>query len=103
MTPGPGTPEEFKKGHYTLGFVIYAFAIGITLGGFGIGLYLSLAEVGGVRSDFEKEDRAIHLEIDRLREDMRQGDLETHEHLEQQLEAHNKAADAHDRLHNSDL
>lgn len=68
MSIGPGTPEEFKRGKYTLGFVVYAFAAGLSLGGFAVGLYLNMLEIDGLRADMVKEDLHLQAEIDRLRE-----------------------------------
>lgn len=88
MSIGPGTPEEFKKGKYTLGFVVYAFAIGLSLGGFGVGLYLNMAEVGGVRADMEKEDAHLQTEIDRLREALKIAQEETNGRMDRKVKNH---------------
>lgn len=88
MGLSPGTPEEFKKGKYTLGFVVYAFAIGLTVGGFGVGLYLNSAEVGGVRADMEKEDAHLVREIDLLREELKRIDEKHNGRIDRKIKNH---------------
>ena len=84
MAVGVGAPEEFKKGKYSLGMVVYAFAIGIFVGGVLIGIQYNFAEVAGVRADMEREVKALHLEIENV-----------NKRIDRKIDNHNEKKNAH--------
>ena len=88
MGVGPGTPEEFKKGKYTLGFVVYAFALGAFVGAVYVGIQFNLAEVGGVRNDMVKEDQHLQKEVERIGGEMEKMRQEINARVDRKLKNH---------------
>lgn len=67
MSIGVSTPDEFKDRHrFSIGLLVYIFAVGV---GFGAGVAMfnyALAEISGVRADMDKEDGHLQAEVERL-------------------------------------
>ena len=85
MSIGVGTPEEFKKSHsFSIGLLVYIFAVGV---GFGAGVAMfnyALAEISGVRKDYEHDRDILNEKIDKV--DMR---------IKRMIENHNADKNAH--------